>query len=471
MINSVDYFRIVKISKGLNTTTAFTVLVKPNFKTWGKMVAQTTYQTNRPTNLTNLQRRLWAHYDNSVGKFGSNYDVLGEITHIAGNRGYSHARRAKEINEKLSAVKGNLSVSERKYAHDLLDISYSYLRETRNTRDKKVRFRREVKDYSSVINQIRDLRMDYQSNSGYGDFVSSQSGIEEQVAQAEPGIVQYKQDRTQGRDLLSRVRDALNIRRQVVQHRTSRYRMAGKFAIKGLVATAIVALLAGGVGYVGDIYKGLTKEITELKKDKGALGADKKALIVKRDELLERLKVLENENKELTPISDKAKSDEVEATSDLYEAEQVDKIFSALMGCMRFPMARSTVQNGAWGDISIMTYDLSKFPKTKQELWQFAKRAHIFYDAGNAEEGPPADDEFARLCKEAGVDDAFFKQVADGQHIDALNVAASMADNLHNSMSKLNTKGFLVTKDADGKSTYYATLEQIANVKSGGLGW
>lgn len=119
---------------------------------------------------TSLQTRLNDLYVASKNSLGENSQVLEAITRVAGNRGYSHAKRIERINEIINPIQHSLSDSERGYVRELLGISYGYLAEKKQLKTTgHVKLRRKVKDFTDVARNITELRREI-DDSGYNGF-------------------------------------------------------------------------------------------------------------------------------------------------------------------------------------------------------------------------------------------------------------------------------------------------------------
>ena len=110
---------------------------------------------------TKLQKRLEGLYESRKERLGNNSKVLGLITQIAGNRGYSHEKRIAKIIGALDSV--SLDQAERSYVYDMMETSYSHIRKTAGTSKK-------VRNIVGVARDIFDLKDKYEVVSGYKKF-------------------------------------------------------------------------------------------------------------------------------------------------------------------------------------------------------------------------------------------------------------------------------------------------------------
>jgi hypothetical protein len=119
---------------------------------------------------TRLQTRLSGLYESSRDKLTKNSQVLEEVTRIAGNRGYSHAKRVDLITSRLKGV--DLEDGERNYIISMFGTSYEYLKE-------RMREKAQIKDKFVTANRISGLRKEYNSVYNIREEAETFTGVED----------------------------------------------------------------------------------------------------------------------------------------------------------------------------------------------------------------------------------------------------------------------------------------------------
>ncbi len=113
---------------------------------------------------TRLERELYTLYDNHEANLGENSNILGRLTGIAANRGYSHADRIEKIEQTIGTIKHNLNSNEKQYARELLEVSYGYLTERGITKSRTTKLKRKTTNLVYTVRKIKTLEGELSEN-------------------------------------------------------------------------------------------------------------------------------------------------------------------------------------------------------------------------------------------------------------------------------------------------------------------
>ncbi|MBR9706140.1 hypothetical protein GOV14_03840 [Candidatus Pacearchaeota archaeon] len=259
---------------------------------------------------TKLQKGLEDVSNNYQGKLSiQNSEKLKSVTQKLGNNGYSYQQRLETVENDLKDLIG-INDAERGYIKDLLNTTYSHLRETRtvhkNKAIQKTRLERKVKGHTDVAKKLTELKKSYETQTRLPTYNKENVKPQEEHA---PELKYVRNTQKEGEAFLNTIERTTEIQKQRRQG-TNTYSLPKKqgknsnksflrragIAIRDVVIpiAASVAVGLGAWGYKGKLDKKHYDPLIEEQKAKVA------AVTTERDTKQTTLDNTLNANKGLT---------------------------------------------------------------------------------------------------------------------------------------------------------------------------
>ncbi len=226
---------------------------------------------------TELQRRMDNLYDNFKDNLGEDAEILGQVTEIAGKRGYSHFKRLEKIKQKLERQElSNIGIQ---YKNDFLKVYQDYLQERKNLKSGKVKLKRKVKDFSNLTKEIRELK---QESTGFLQYVENEKQLEDRLNNYEDNLEDNNQnDDYNEQPQQSRIIEMPDKNTRDNNQKRGLLKKAGRWVVGAAAALLIMASPVGSrdvydisgnmkrseKASVISVYENLGQEIRELKKE------------------------------------------------------------------------------------------------------------------------------------------------------------------------------------------------------------